>query len=84
MWYEWANTNRHQYPADPLQNWLDAPLPNFAETFVTNSYQPYAEYQLNATKKLTVTAHAFSKSALQKIEKAGGKAIVLAPPAVET
>jgi large subunit ribosomal protein L15 len=36
------------------------------------------------TKKLTVTAHAFSKSALQKIEKAGGKAIVLAPPAVET
>ncbi len=36
------------------------------------------------TKKLTVTAHAFSKSALQKIEKAGGKAIVLAPPAAET
>jgi len=36
------------------------------------------------TKKLTVTAHAFSKSALQKIEKAGGKAILLAPPAPET
>jgi large subunit ribosomal protein L15 len=36
------------------------------------------------TKKLTVTAHAFSKSALQKIEKAGGKAIVLAPPAPES
>ena len=36
------------------------------------------------TKKLTVTAHAFSKSALQKIEKAGGKAIVLAPPATES
>ncbi len=36
------------------------------------------------TKKLTVTAHAFSKTALQKIEKAGGKAIVLAPPAPET
>ena len=36
------------------------------------------------TKKLTVTAHAFSKSALEKIEKAGGKAIVLAPPATET
>ena len=35
------------------------------------------------TKKLTVTAHAFSKSALEKIEKAGGKAIVLAPPAPE-
>ncbi len=36
------------------------------------------------TKKLTVTAHAFSKSAVAKIEKAGGKAIVLAPPAAES
>jgi iron complex outermembrane receptor protein len=55
MWYEWANTNRHQFPADPLQNWLDAPLPNFSETFVTNSYQPFAEYQFNATHKLVIT-----------------------------
>lgn len=31
------------------------------------------------TKKLTVTAHRFSKSAIAKIEQAGGKAIVLAP-----
>ena len=54
MWYEWANTNRHQFPADPLQNWLDAPLPNFSETYVTNSYQPFAEYQFNI-HKLTVT-----------------------------
>ncbi|MDI1436132.1 50S ribosomal protein L15 [Polyangium sorediatum] len=30
------------------------------------------------TKKLTVTAHRFSKSAIAKIEAAGGKAIVLA------
>jgi large subunit ribosomal protein L15 len=30
------------------------------------------------TKKLTVEAHAFSKSALEKLEKAGGKAVVLA------
>src|SRR5262249_27926618 len=36
------------------------------------------------TKKLTVTAHAFSKTAISKIEKAGGKAVVLAPPAPET
>jgi large subunit ribosomal protein L15 len=36
------------------------------------------------TKKLTVTAHSFSKSAIEKIEKAGGKAVVLAPPAPET
>ncbi len=32
------------------------------------------------TKKLTVHAHRFSKSAVEKIEKAGGKAVVLAPP----
>jgi large subunit ribosomal protein L15 len=31
------------------------------------------------TKKLTVIAHKFSKSALEKIEKAGGKAVVLEP-----
>lgn len=55
MWYEWANTNRHQYPSDPLNNWADQTLPNFAETFVTNSYQPFAEYQWNALPKLQVT-----------------------------
>lgn len=33
------------------------------------------------TKAVTVTAHRFSKSASEKIEKAGGKAVVLAPPA---
>src|SRR5262245_44290420 len=33
------------------------------------------------TKAVTVTAHRFSKSATAKIEKAGGKTVVLAPPA---
>jgi len=32
------------------------------------------------SKGLTVTAHAFSKTALAKIEKAGGKAVVLSAP----
>jgi large subunit ribosomal protein L15 len=32
-------------------------------------------------KKITVTAHAFSKSAVAKIEKAGGKALLLAAKA---
>jgi iron complex outermembrane receptor protein len=54
-WYAWSNTNRHQYPADPLQNWLDAPLPNFKETFVQDSYQPFAEYEFHPTSKLSVT-----------------------------
>ena len=55
FWYEWANTNRHQYPSDPTHNWADSALPNFAETFVTDSYQPFAEYELHATSKLSLT-----------------------------
>ena len=35
------------------------------------------------TKALTVTAHKFSKSAKEKIEKAGGKAIEIALPAAK-
>jgi iron complex outermembrane receptor protein len=54
-WYEWALTNRHQYPSDPLQNWLDAPLPNFSEIFDTNSYQPFAEFEYHVTSKLSIT-----------------------------
>ena len=33
------------------------------------------------TKKLTVRAHRFSRTALEKIQSAGGKAIVLSAPA---
>jgi large subunit ribosomal protein L15 len=36
------------------------------------------------TKKLTVHAHRFSKGAAAKIEKAGGKVVVIAPPAQKT
>src|SRR6202012_6213161 len=35
------------------------------------------------TKKLVGHAHRFSKSAVAKIEKAGGKAVVIAPPAAK-
>jgi iron complex outermembrane receptor protein len=55
MWYEWANTNRHQYPTDPLNNFANQALPNFKENFLTNSYQPYAEYEWHATSKLSIT-----------------------------
>jgi iron complex outermembrane receptor protein len=55
MWYAWSNTNRHQYPSDPLAHWADAPLPNFKETFVQDSYQPFAEYEFRATSKLFIT-----------------------------
>lgn len=56
MWYEWADTNRHQFPSDPLNNWADQPLSNFNESFWTNSYQPYAEYDVHVTRKFDVTA----------------------------
>jgi iron complex outermembrane receptor protein len=56
LWYEWARTNRHQFPADPLQNYADVGLPNFSEMFWTNSYQPYAELEFHPLKKLAVTA----------------------------
>lgn len=55
FWYEWAATNRHQFPSDPLNNWADQPLGNFNEHFWTNSYQPYAEYQFHVTPKLDIT-----------------------------
>jgi len=55
LWYEWATTNRYQYPSDPLTH-IDQALPNFHERFYTNSYNPFAEYEYHATNKLTVTA----------------------------
>jgi iron complex outermembrane receptor protein len=55
MWYVWSKTNRHQYPTDPLSGYKDQELPNFAEKFVQDSYQPYVEYQYHVTKKLDFT-----------------------------
>jgi iron complex outermembrane receptor protein len=55
MWYEWANTSRHQFPSDPLNHWADQPLSNFNEHFWTDSYQPFVEYQFNIGSKLKVT-----------------------------
>jgi len=54
LWYEWASTDRYQYPTNPLTR-KDDTLPNFHEKFWTNSYQPYAEYEYHVTNKLTAT-----------------------------
>ena len=56
LWYEWANTKRHQFPTDPLNNWADQALSNFNEQYYTNSYQPYGEYEFHVTKSLNITA----------------------------
>ncbi|MBN9615485.1 MAG: TonB-dependent receptor [Acidobacteriales bacterium 59-55] len=75
LWYERAATNRHQFPSNPF-TLKDDVLPNFSEKFWTNSYQPYAEYQYMATRKLSVSAglkFAYYTMALQQFADNGGK-----------
>ncbi|SEC37277.1 TonB-dependent receptor [Terriglobus roseus] len=57
LWYEWATTSRHQIPQNPVTK-ADTVVPNFNEFFITNSYQPFAEYEWHPTLKLTVTGGA--------------------------
>jgi hypothetical protein len=54
LWSEYAWTDRFQTPSDP-RTWVDAALPNFHEKFGTTTLQPYAEYELRATKALRIT-----------------------------
>jgi iron complex outermembrane receptor protein len=55
LWYEWADTNRHQYPSDPANHWADQPLPKFNESYWTNSYQPYGEIEFHVTPQFNIT-----------------------------
>ena len=54
FWYEHANTDRFQTPVDP-RTWIDLLSPNFHEKFITQSSQPYAQYEFHVTHKLVVT-----------------------------
>ena len=54
LWYEYAWTDRFQAPSDP-RTWVDAALPNFHEKFGTTTAQPFAEYSLSVTRKLSLT-----------------------------
>lgn len=57
FWYEYAGTNRYQIAANPL-TWVDVTALSgikFHENFWTNSVQPFAEYQLVAIPKWTIT-----------------------------
>ncbi|KAA6457896.1 TonB-dependent receptor [Acidobacteria bacterium AB60] len=57
LWYEYTNTNRYQQGSNPL-TWVDSQLISdlkFHEHFRTQSVQPYAEYQLVAIPKWTIT-----------------------------
>jgi len=54
-WYEDTSTNRYQIKSDP-RTWVDSGLINFHERFITNSVQPFVEYQLVAIPRWTITA----------------------------
>jgi iron complex outermembrane recepter protein len=54
VWYDWAYTDRYQYPSNPLTQ-ADTPLPNFHEHFITQSGQPFAEFEWHAAPRLVVT-----------------------------
>jgi len=54
-WYDWAYTDRYQYPSNILSQ-LDQPFPNFHEHFITQSFQPFAEYEWRPLPRLAITA----------------------------
>jgi iron complex outermembrane recepter protein len=58
FWYEFTTTNRYQIGSDP-RTWVDSTALKFLkfhEHFITQSVQPYAEYQLVSIPKWTITA----------------------------
>ena len=55
IWYDWAYTDRYQVPSNIITQ-QDTPLPNFHEHFITQTYQPFAEFAWNATRRMVVTA----------------------------
>jgi iron complex outermembrane recepter protein len=54
-WYDWAYTDRYQLPSNPVTQ-VDTPFGNFHEHFVTQSIQPFAEFEWHPMSKLVVTA----------------------------
>jgi len=56
IWYDWAYTDRYQYPSNGILGWINTPLPNFHEHFITQSIQPFAEYEWHPMRRLVVIA----------------------------
>ncbi len=57
-WYEYTTTERYQIKSDP-RTWVDSDLiknRKFHENFITQSVQPFVEYQLIAIPRWTITA----------------------------
>ena len=55
LWYDWAYTDRYQVPSNILTG-QDTPLPNFHEHFITQSFQPFAEFEWHPAPKLVIVA----------------------------
>jgi iron complex outermembrane receptor protein len=55
IWFEWAYTDRYQIPNNP-KTLVNQPWPNFHEHFITQTYQPFAEYEYRVNQKLSVRA----------------------------
>jgi iron complex outermembrane receptor protein len=55
MWYDWAYTDRYQVPSNVI-TWVGTPLGNFHEHFITQSIQPFAEFEWHPLPKLVVIA----------------------------
>jgi iron complex outermembrane recepter protein len=54
-WYDWAYTDRYQIPSNVL-TWADTPFGNFHEHFITQTFQPFAEFEFRPTQRLSITA----------------------------
>ena len=54
LWAEYANSDRHQTPQNPL-TLADGPSPNFSETYQTITLQPYAEFEFKVNDALKIT-----------------------------
>ena len=54
-WYDWAYTDRYQVPSNILTQ-VDTPLGNFHEHFITQTIQPFAEFEWHPLPRMSVTA----------------------------
>lgn len=55
VWFDRADSFRYQIPSDP-RTWVDQSAPNFSETYITTTWQPYVEYEWRLTEVFKVTA----------------------------
>ncbi len=54
LWLDRADSFRYQIPSDP-RTWVNQSAPNFSETYITTTMQPYVEYEFKFGDSLKVT-----------------------------